>query len=171
MSKTVLMTGWVNIIPDELYDSFISRGFIKKGQYKLIEQNLQDTWFKVLRKKFQHGYVIVKKEHYMQMHEAIGLWYLEVFTYVTKWLKENKFINLKQGSFSGGFCAEEDANTETAKKWGAPVAKKTNKVAQIKEKFGEIRVYFNFLNNKERAKVKKFAKFVEKKFDCITVFC
>jgi predicted AlkP superfamily phosphohydrolase/phosphomutase len=171
MSETIQLNGWISVIPSKMYLSFIDRKFFKYGDHKFCEQNFKDGWMTILRKKFQKGFTIIPKDTYIIMQQEIGIWYKDVFTYIKKWLKKNKLMSLKRGTFDGGFCVEENEKSEVVKKWCAPVGTAQNRVCQIKEKFGEFRVYFTCLNKAERAKVDKFAILVAKKFDCITVFC
>jgi len=149
MSKTVILGGWVSIVPTKMYDKWVEKEYIEPG--KNIFSRISDK-----------DYEIVKKE--------INDWYDKVFKYVEKWLKAKKFIQLKQGSFMGGFCAEGNPDSECVKGWGAPLEKPGNKVGQIKEKFGFITVYFHSLTEKDEKQIEAFAKQVEKKFDCETHF-
>lgn len=165
------MNGWCSIIPDKMYQSFVERGFFKNGDSSFMDHKYHSSWYKILLNKWQRKYVEVNKNDFSVMDKEVRTWYAGVFKYVTDWLKKNDFISLKKGSFDGGFCAESDPNADTVKRCGAPLVYKKNKVAQIKEKFGEIRVYFDYISKEERKKVYKFSKQVEKKFDCITVFC
>jgi hypothetical protein len=151
MSKQISIDGWVSIIPDKMYYNFVFRGFIKRGQTKIITTLKNEKKFKILVKEVKE-------------------WYNRVFEYVTKWLKANKFICLKKGSFKGGFCVEENANSDTVKHWGAPLADTGNKISQIKEKFGRITVYTNSLTDEQVARLDDFSKLVEKEFDCETYF-
>ena len=104
------------------------------------------------------------------LQQETNKWYKEVFGYVEKWLKKHKFIDLKKGSFDGGFCATSTED-DTTEKWGAPLAGRRNKVVQIKKKFGRVTVYFGRLTPKERTKVNRFQKHLCAKYDCIACFC
>jgi len=193
MSKQIVLEGWCSIIPDKMYEKWLRLKLIKKGAvdigtaggefdnvfmyvlYKGDESKtcrskvelkaLRADGWEMRRKIFQ-----VTEATIEILHFEVGKWYKDVFLYVETWLKKNKFIDLQSGSFNGGFCAETDPNHEVVKNWGAPLAGPNNKVAQIKEKFGRIVVYFNGLTKQERAKIDRFAVSTEKKFDCICDF-
>ena len=185
---------WVSQIPTKMFDSWVNRKLIKKNAWDFVEvdgtacnryhdvmakdgckgwkeaynknelQDLRDKGWKVVYHRFG-----VSRDTMLTLQLEAGEWYSSVFLYVENWLKKNGFIELKSGSFSGGFCAT-DSPDRTTEIWGAPLAGKKNKVAQIKEKFGRITVYFDVLDPKERAKVEKFEKHVQEKFDCSTSF-
>jgi len=192
MSKQVVLEMWVSIIPDKMYDSWIKRGFIKRGAYDLVEcegkycnqfcdvlskDNVRKISFsaedtRILQKeswrKVYHRFN-VSHANMEIIRKEVGEWYKDVFLFVEKWLEKHKFIDLKKGSFRGGFCAVEQED-ETTRGWGAPLAGPRNKVVQIKEKFGRIVVYFGNINKIERAKINRFAKYCERKFDCCADF-
>jgi len=122
----------------------------------------------------KHGYTIertqiyIHEEPYEKMLTEVNDWYDKVTEYVTAWFVKNKFINLKSGSFTSQFCVQPQDSE--ASKCGAPVAGENNKVDQIKEKFGQIIVYLKGTTPKEDAKIKRFEKAVEKRFDCAAYF-
>jgi len=156
-----------------------SDGNAKKGywSYTIQKGNTRKTVKHTIAKKLRsqgwellHTTYRVPAMHYSHIDRDICKWYKKVFEYVTKWFKNSNYIRLKKGSFNGGFCAEVDAKRETVEHWGAPLVKNDNKVSQIKEKFGAIVVYLYSLSDIERQEVNKFAKHVEKKFDCKTRF-
>ena len=196
MSKEIVMEMWVSVIPDQIYDGWVAAKMIPKGSSRfgttdcsssvgkyqyLYKKEGNKEWkdttstkeVKILEK---NGWERVYKTYMLPpesidaMRHEVNVWYAEVFGYVKDWLNKNGFTDIKKGSFDGGFCAvaKED---ETVKNWGAPLAGPKNKVAQIKEKYGRVTVYFNVLTEQERAKVDRFEKFVQKKFDCSTTFC
>ena len=127
---------------------------------------------RLVEQGFKKGHIVyyVPEKQYKKMRNQVGVWYDKVFDYVTKWLTKNGYIKLKKGSFDGGFCAVTTED-QTTSGWGAPLAEEENKVVQIKEKFGDIRVYFTSLTKEESKQIKQFEKDVEKKFDCRTCFC
>lgn len=131
---------------------------------------------KAIQVCIKHGFkktrsqMFVHTDKYNLMRDTISVWYESVFNYVEAWLKKHGYLNLKQGNIQSGFVTESNANSETAKGWGAPVAAPGNTVAQMKEKFGRITVYFSGCTLKERQKAEVFARRVEKKFDCCTCF-
>jgi hypothetical protein len=193
MSKQIVMHMWTSVIPDKMYESWIKRKMIKRGADDFMEsagKNVgrfcdifhMDSTSKIALTKdesrrlrsegWKHAYTrfMVSSDTMEIMNKEVGEWYKDVFLYVEEWLKKNKFIDLRKGSFRGGFCAVEKED-DTTKGWGAPLAGSRNKVCQIKEKFGRITVYFNKLNKTEQTKINRFAKYVEKKFDCVTIFC
>jgi hypothetical protein len=193
MAKQVSLNMWVSVIPNEMHDGWVKRKFIPRRAWDICETDSKDRqgWVEVLDKKDEKR-TCVKKEAAKEMkkqgwkrvyeryqvdeqtmdiiHKEVSLWYKEVFDYVNMWLRKHKFIDLEKGSFDGGFCAVPNED-ETTKGWGAPLARRENKVVQIKEKFGRITVYFGGLTDKERAKIDRFEKAVSKKFDCSCVFC
>ena len=199
MSKEISVYNWVSIVPDKMYRDWVKQGLIKNGSSSFTDDTkYPDGNFKSLycyrdlktemplfiynkedikkAKKnkdleFIRTYDIIKSPSLHSLNSDIQAFYEEVFTYVTHWLKVHGFVQLVSGSFSGGFCAESNPDSEVIKKWGGPLAKPENKVAQIKEKFGYVTVYFNQLTPHERKKIDRFSKAVEKKFDCKTQFC
>ena len=193
MAKQIQIDGWVSIVPSAMYDSWVAKKWIKKGAsaFSGTDNKSQLGYIRTLEKKGKrkhartlresrylqdkkwvpvHNTWIIKEEDLEKIHEEISTWYSGVFNYVETWLKEHKYIDLASGSFLGGFCAETDPEHEVVKKWGAPLANKMNKVAQIKEKFGYIVVYFNGLTDEEQKEIENFAKEVETKYDCLTRF-
>lgn len=193
MAKNITINGWVSIVPDSMYNSWVAKKWIRKGAMafggtdneselgyvrtlqkkgeRKHTRTLREFWY--LRSKRWvpiHNTWIIKDEDLGNIRTLINDWYKIVFDYVEEWLKEHKYINLSRGSFRGGFCAESNPDSEVVTKWGAPLANEDNKVAQIKEKFGYIVVYFNSLSEKERKEIEKFSQEVEKKFDCLTRF-
>jgi hypothetical protein len=193
MSKEIVMGGWVSIIPTKLYNSFVKRGFIAKGSIHISDStDIMDQFCDIMEmngkryvaksksearryvaqgmKKLKSVY-FANPQNYEIMHKEVSAWYKEVFDYVEKWLKDKNFIKLQRGSFKGGFCAETDPKRDVVTNWGAPLADEGNKVVQIKEKFGRIVVYFGGLTKQERTKIDRFAKAVEKRFDCCADFC
>lgn len=191
MSKEIVINMWCSVVPDAMYNKWIKKGWIHKGDHDLQSFTKEDKmYYEILEKKEdrkvvhcektvesmkKNGWRSVRKvtnvppKILAKINEEVNIWYIKVFDYVTKWLKKNKYIQLKKGSFNGGFCAVQKED-DTTKKWGAPLALKRNKVAQIKEKFGYITVYFDSLTKEERVQIEEFAKKVEKKFDCLTRF-
>ena len=192
MSKTVQMNMWMSIIPNKMFDSWVRKGYIPKLAKNIVEG--EEPWINayvnVLEKgseqKFEHSNTetkeLVKKGWKMlyrrynvdspifkKMKREVDNWYSKVFTHVNAWLKKEGLIVLEKGSFNGGFCAT-DKEDESTKNWGAPLAKPENKIIQIKEKFGRIVVYTGGLTKEESVKLDKFAKLVEKKFDCCADF-
>ena len=115
--------------------------------------------------------VLLDDKIYHIMRDEVNKWYDGIFNYVEEWLFKNGLLHIERGSLQTGFCVESDPNHEVVKNWGAPLGKKNNKVAQMKEKFGRVTVYFYGLTNEEDVKVRRFAKEVERKFDCVTDFC
>ena len=196
MSKEVVLDLWVSQVPTEMFDSWVKRRLLKKNSFYVGETSnpehfyqYVDTYSKDGKRDWRessekteiselkkngwklvyHTYCIPPEAMSIIQKES-GLWYKEVFEYVENWLKKNKFIDLQEGSFRGGFCAVPEV-TEKAKEWGMPIARRKNKVVQIKEKFGRIVVYFGGLTPKERAKVNRFEKHVSRKFDAVCTFC
>jgi hypothetical protein len=191
MAKEISMGMWVSVIPDKMYDSWVKRGFIKKtatdfedysgkkhgfvsvmekdGVRRVLDCTLETKILKDLGWKRIYRRYRVKSDIYDIMRKEVGEWYDKVFLYVTAWFKEHGYIKLKKGGFSGGFCAVHKED-ETTKGWGAPLAETGNKVVQIKEKFGHIVVYLDSLSEANKKEIDKFAKHVEKKFDCRTRF-
>lgn len=169
MSKEVLFDGWISQIPDEMYDNWVKLKYIKKGQTNFIDYKFSKSWKDFFQAKFVKKMVELKPEIYEKMHLEVNKWYAEVFSYVTNWLKTNKYIKLKKGSFNGGFCAVSKED-ETTKGWGAPLSAKGNKVAQIKEKFGAITVYFDGLTEAQKKDIGDFEIHVVEKFDCVANF-
>jgi hypothetical protein len=198
MSKQIILDGWVSVIPNKMFNNWVKKKWIPKeavyissgkkicskdilakqvsdgSAYMATQWKLSDSISETRRliaqgfKKQRKQYYVTEKA-YTKIRKEIGKWYDDVFSYVGEWLKTNGYMDLQKGSFDGGFCAvtKED---ETTKKWGAPLAGPKNKIAQIKEKFGEIVVYFTSLSDKEEKQIKQFSKEVENKFDCITRF-
>jgi len=144
MSKTIDVGGWISIVPDKMYNRWVKENLIKPNQIKINTD---------------------------AFNEEINAWYDEVFKYVRECLVKKEYIKIKQGTFDGGFCVESNPDSEVVKNWGAPLADEGNKVIQIKEKFGEIVVYFQGLTEEQDKEIEKFAEEVEKKFDCVTRFC
>lgn len=151
MSKQITLNGWISIIPNAMYTSWVKRKLIKRGAKDIDLDN-------------------VSQANYETMQDEVSEWYEDVFHYIEEWLRKHKFIDLKKGSFMGGFCAELKEN-DVVTNWGAPLSGPRNKVTQIKEKYGRVVVYFSNLNDAEQAKIGRFEKFIERKFDCITDFC
>lgn len=151
MSKQISLNGWVSVIPNAMYNSWVKRKLIKRGIEDINIDNISEDSYKIIQ-------------------DEVDKWYKDVFHYVEEWLRKHKFIDLKKGSFSGGFCAEFVEN-DVVTNWGAPLSGPKNKVTQIKEKFGRIVVYFSSLNKAEQDKIGRFEKFVERKFDCMADFC
>lgn len=153
-----------------MYNSFVRRNLIAKNATYI--SNSTDNMDKLADTANINAKLLffAKPSNYEIMLKEIKKWYNEVFDYTEKWLKNNNFIKLKKGSFDGGFCVEENPNADVVKNWGAPLADDGNKVIQIKEKFGRVVVYFSRLTKQERVKINKFAKTVEKRFDCCTNF-
>lgn len=145
MSVQIRIGGWVSIVPTKMYKSWIKKGWIKDDKQ-------------------------IKGKHTDKINKQVNEWYDKVFEYVRVWLIKNDYIKLKSGSFEGGFCVEDNPTAEVVLSWGAPLSAPGNKVMQIKEKFGEIVVYFCETTEKEDKEIEKFAKHVEKKFDCCTRF-
>jgi len=200
MSKGIVLSGWCSIIPDKLYNSWVKKGWISRGIVHIscgddgvygvkdvLEKAIMDegtvatTWklsgsksetkrlqTQGFKKKRRQAYVT--EEQYEAIRKDVHDWYDMVFNEVDIWLNKHGYIDLKQGSFDGGFCAETDGNRDVVKNWGAPLAGPKNKVAQIKEKFGRVTVYFNSLTTKERTQIKRFEKAFRKKYDCETSF-
>jgi len=190
MSREVVFGMWVSQIPEKMYQSWVSKGYIMPGSRE-FEPGKENGWnfvFDIKQKRVNtnslsekrryeamggrliYSRFIVKDKEYEKMQKEVGKWYDEVFDYVTKWLERNNLIHLKKGSFNGGFCAVSTED-ETTKGWGAPLAEKKNKIIQIKEKFGRIVVYTHSLTKEEREKLDKFAIHCEEKFDCTPDFC
>jgi hypothetical protein len=190
VSKEITLNGWVSQIPNKMYEKWVKNGWIKPGcsnftssldskeeKLYLMNKNKETVRATTMGQRAllkSHGYTYLKtifranKDNFEFMNDEVRTWYALVFNYVTNWLKKKGYIKLKQGSFDGGFCAETNPNLEHVKGWGAPLVEEGNKVVQIKEKFGYITVYFNSLTPKEYKQIEKFAKLVEKKFDCAT---
>ena len=198
MSKEVSFGGWISIIPDKMIKSWIKSKYIpnskvlffsESGKYQpgtilyRMDNPKSKTWdgewvtkdkVKELKKKgWIEGrkVITVKDADYRVMRVGVYNWYDKVFDYVEGWLFKNNLLHIQTGSLQTGFCVENDSDREVVKTWGAPLAKEGNKVVQMKEKFGQIRIYFCGLTDEEDVKVKQFAREVEKKFDCETLFC
>ena len=194
MSKQITMSMWCSVIPTKMYNRWVKRGWIEKGalsfacgekgikghyNYALEKEDLTkyiNSKSQVKRLKTQgfkesHKTWVLSKLRYDKMSEEVTKWYDKVFKYIKNWLFEEGYAKIKQGTFDGGFCVEEDPEKDVVKNWCAPLADEGNKVTQIKEKFGRIVVYFNSLSKVENDKIDKFAKRVEKKFDCLADFC
>lgn len=196
MAKQVCFSGWISIIPDQMLKNWVKAGYIpntkvlffselrpkedsKAGEILYQMSNGKDyhdwegKWVKKsempeLEKKgwkITNIVIGVKNIDYNTMKTQVNNWYDEVLEYITLWLTEKGYIKLQKGSFKGGFCAT-DQEDETTKDWGAPLASPENKVVQIKEKFGQIRVYFTSLSDAEDKELNQFQKHLEKKFDC-----
>lgn len=118
----------------------------------------------------KHSVVLLDPKIYDAMREEVHKWYDNIFDYVEEWLFRNNLLHIEKGSLQTGFCVEFDPNHEVVKDWGAPLAKENNKVSQMKEKFGFVIVYFYSLTDSEEKMIEKFAKEVERKFDCKTRF-
>lgn len=162
MAKQILFYGWVSIVPDQMIKDWVKAKYLPHTKIREIRECLEP------KDRATKDIAYVKEADYNVMHDQVGKWYDEVMAYVTNWLKEKGFIKLVKGNFRGGFCATEHED-ETTKNWGAPLAAPDNRVIQIKEKFGQIRVYFTGLSAEEKVEVEKFRKHVEKKFDCSCV--
>ena len=127
--------------------------------------------YKKLKYKFDCLSVrLLDTEVYDIMRGEVHDWYKNVFDYVEKWLRNSDLLRLKKGDIQTGFCVETDPNHDVVKRWNAPLAMKGNKVVQVKEKFGRITVYFGGTTQEEWESIQKFAKGVEKKFDCEVFF-
>jgi len=114
--------------------------------------------------------LVIDSKIYNRMRGQVGKWYDKIFDDVEKWLRKSGLMHISKGSIKTGFCVESNPDHEVVKNWGAPLAKKENKVIQMKEKFGRIVVYFMGLTEEEREKVDKFALDVEAKYDCTCDF-
>src|SRR5665213_974309 len=97
----------------------------KEAYNKNELQDLRDKGWKVVYHRFG-----VSRDTMLTLQLEAGEWYSSVFLYVENWLKKNGFIELKSGSFSGGFCAT-DSPDRTTEIWGAPLAGKKNKVCLL----------------------------------------
>ena len=187
-----MISSWINIIPTKMYNSWVKKKWIPARAY-MITSNKEDAdtyayqvrkdddwkWVSNLKELREHkadGWrlskktYIVSEKNMLKIRQEVGKWYNKVFDYIYKWLNENDFIKLKSGSFSTGFCVESDPDREVVKDWGAPLANEGNKVVQVKEKFGQFRIYFMNLTEEDQKKIKIFEKNVKKKFDCETCF-
>jgi len=185
-----MFNGWVKkkwIPKDAVYiscgedDSFKSEDVLEKDEDMVDPKNPLIHWVSPLRKfsssksetkrleaqgfKKKRKNYYVTEEAYEAIRDEVHAWYDLVFAYIDEWLIKNKFISLKKGSFGGGFCAVTNED-ETTNSWGAPLANDDNKVVQIKEKFGQFRVYLTSCTEKDYKKAKKFQRDIEKKFDC-----
>jgi len=145
-------------------------GYIEDHKWCKTKQEIKE-FLKLGYKKDNCKVILLYSEIYNIMHKEVRGWYQQVFDYIEEWLLINNLLHIEKGNLQTGFCVESDPNHEVVKDWGAPLAKENNKVVQMKEKFGEFVVYFTGLTDKEDKLVKKFAKEVEKKFDCKTRFC
>ncbi len=145
-------------------------GWTKESKWVKTKKEIRDLK-KLGYKNNKHAMIIIVSKYYNIMRQEVSKWYQEVFDYIEEWLFRNGLLHLEKGSLQTGFCVESDPNHEVVKDWGAPLAKENNKVVQMKEKWGEVRIYFCGLTKEENNKVKKFAKEVEKKFDCRADFC
>lgn len=184
---------WHSIIPSKMYNKWVKDKWIVAGADDFIsaEEKEKSCWRYIMNKKDTRSFAnslsqkrrlefqgfdcdrkvyMVECKIYDKMKKEVNKWYDKVFDYVIKWLESKNYIKLKSGNFRTGFCAEVNPDHEVVKQWGAPLMEDDNKVAQIKEKFGEIVVYFMGLEKKDRTQINKFAKLVEKKFDCCTRF-
>jgi len=193
MSIEVVFHGWVNQIPNKMFSGWVKKAYIPEAARFLVSGGKKELGWSytlkkdpgeietcvksVMRRLTAQGFKIVRTSYvveekiFAEMEKEVKRWYAEIFDYVETWLKEKGYMKIKKGSFRGGFCAESDPAKDVVKGWGAPLADEGNKVVQIKEKFGRIVVYFGGLTEEERAEINKFAKRVEKKFDCVTDFC
>ena len=194
MAKTILLDNWVSTISNKMFTKWIRRGVLpedttsigvgkpgskSKWVYKMKKDSLIKYPYSmsVIRRLKHQGFKEVNKTwvmpegKYNKLRDDVNKWYGKIFAYVTDWLTVNDYIKLKKGSFAGGFCAETDPKIDAVKSWGAPLVANHNKVVQIKEKFGDVVVYFCGITKKDRKKIDTFAKHVERKFDCITRFC
>ena len=191
MSKTIVKEFWISIIPDKMYNSWLRKGYFPKGAVRFTYSDKDKPgWEYLLQKDNQRKrastysmqklkkegwrtisrYYCVTSKCMKRMDKEIKKWYLKVFDYVIKFLEEKNYIKIKRGDFRTGFCAETNPKREVVTHWGAPLAKKGNKVIQVKEKFGRIVVYLDSLTSKERGEIIEFSLHIEKKFDCETSF-
>lgn len=192
MSKIISINMWQSIVPDKMYNSWIKKGWISKGDHDLQTKDYGNKYFyailekgtnrksvyslKAMKTLISQDWVCVthktnlSKAILKQISTEVNEWYMNVFKYVTEWFNKNGYIQIKKGSFNTGFCAESNPKSDVVKNWGAPLADKGNKVEQIKEKFGFITVYLSNLSKWDKIKIGFFAKFVEWKFDCKTSF-
>ena len=188
------MCWWSSIIPTKMYKKWVSRKWIPdganhfvsagKGKHSRYEEILEKDGARKLipssasKKKrllIQGWHSVTKRyavseKRYGNMCNEVNSWYEKVFAYINNWLRYNRYIKLQKGSFNGGFCAELNPEADTVKNWNAPLADKGNKVTQIKEKHGYFTVYLDNLSKKEQKEIKEFAKRVEEKYDCKTMF-
>jgi hypothetical protein len=192
--KTIMLENWVSSIPDKMFNKWVKNGIVPNDADIISEgkKGARSKYIYHLQKDELHKYPFCKSEKrrliaqgfeekgkcwvlsgakFYKLKREVASWYDRVFTYITNWFTDEGFIDLKSGSFSGGFCAEEDPNNDAVKSWGAPLANEENRVAQIKEKFGDFVVYLYGTTEDEMKKITKFARKVEKKFDCMTRFC
>jgi len=146
------------------------KGCVKNYKWCKTKQEKQDC-IKLNYKDDKHKIILLDSKIYNIMQQEVNKWYQEIFDYIEEWLLRNNLLHIEKGSLQTGFCVESDPNHEVVKNWGAPLGKENNKVVQMKEKFGEFRVYFYSLTDEEDRKINKFSKEVEKKFDCSTNFC
>jgi hypothetical protein len=191
MPKEIMISSWISVVPTKMYNGWVKKKLIPKGSYMFTSGEEDDTYSYQIRKDYDYKWIsnlkelkeykakgwkvskktyVISEKNMFKIRQEIGKWYNKVFDYIYKWLNENDFIKLKSGSFDTGFCVESDPDREVVKDWGAPLADEGNKVVQVKEKFGSIRVYFTSLTKEERKKIEKFEKHVKKKFDCETYF-
>jgi len=147
-----------------------NEGYVSNYKWYKTKQEIKDC-LRLGYRNDKHSIIVLNTKIYNIMHQEVHDWYKQVFDYIEDWLLRNNLLHIEKGGLQTGFCVESDLNNEVVKDWGAPLAKENNKVAQMKEKFGFFTVYFYSLTDKDDKKIKKFAKEVEKKFDCRTLFC
>ena len=184
---------WTSIIPNKMFNGWVKKGWIPNRANCFVPAGDKNKgkWSFVLEKDSRRGEACstsekrrlnimgwkdiytrycVDESEYEIMQDEIMHWYSTVFDYVEKWLYAENFINIESGSFRGGYCAEENPKAMVVTNYNAPLAKKGNKLIQLKEKFGMIVAYFENLEKSDKKKLAKFAKHCEKKFDCKTRF-
>lgn len=169
MSKEIMLSGWVSVVPNKMVKEWIKKKYIPNNKIlNFTESNKKENdgivfyrmdnskglsysdykWVKKeeFDKYKKTGYVnsrktlMLSQEHYNLMNSEVREWYNEVFAYIEKWLKDNDF------------------------------SYENHRISCIKEKFGQFRVYFNGLTSKEKEKIEKFKKQTEKKIDCVCMF-
>lgn len=191
MSVELVLQGWVSIVPSEMYGKWKEKGWVSnsrckqffpesfnelhlKKKYRMVK-GTDFLWvmkncvkaYKQLGFTVEQEGILIYEPYFDKMKVEVGKWYDRVISYVEKWLMKNGFLHIQKGSFKTGFCVESNPNHEVVQKWDAPLADEGNKVTQVKEKFGSIRVYFTNLTEAENKKVKEFEKHLMKKFDCV----
>ena len=158
MSQQVCFSSWVAIVPDKMIGRWVKKKYIPNAEI-LNFGEFGDPRDNVPME-------LLDTETYDAMRTEVIEWYDGILDYVEKWLIRNNLLKISKGDIRTQMCVETDPKSEAVKNWNAPLAKKGNKVAQVKEKFGLVTIYFRKTTQEEWDKIKKFAQKVEEKFDC-----